>query len=138
MTPPEPSSASSGWAKITIARSGTSVTISSFGFFGAVGFLVGTVGPPSEGQCIPTPRVFEIGGGAAQQGGAPVARRAGGGACPLEAERSGRWRPRPPRSTRSDHYDFLSALRHSLMNWRRSSLWRFLAVASWLQVFIFS
>ena len=26
MTPPEPISASSGWAKITIARSGTSVT----------------------------------------------------------------------------------------------------------------
>jgi hypothetical protein len=30
MTPPEPISASSGWAKITIARSGTSVTTVSF------------------------------------------------------------------------------------------------------------
>src|SRR5687768_15306087 len=30
MTPPEPISASSGWAKTTMARSGTSVTIVSF------------------------------------------------------------------------------------------------------------
>src|SRR6266581_1195443 len=36
-TPPDPISASSGWAKTTIARSGTAVTISSFGAVGSTG-----------------------------------------------------------------------------------------------------
>ena len=39
MTPPEPISASSGWAKITMARSGTSVTTVSFRAFRVAGAL---------------------------------------------------------------------------------------------------
>src|SRR5688572_15971150 len=39
MTPPEPISASSGWANTTMARSGTSVTISSFRSVGMRGIL---------------------------------------------------------------------------------------------------
>ena len=49
-TPPDPISASSGWAKITMARSGTSATTSSFPTVRSFGLLAATLVPP-DGQC---------------------------------------------------------------------------------------